>query len=219
MRGDERRIGPDALPQTPAERERLRIDVSLLPEAVFGHRGVTWWATTAFMLIEGTTVVLLLASYLYLRLSSAEWPPRPGSDPNLLWPTVNLLVILGKCVPFYLASKSAKRLDPAGVRTWMTVGTALGFVALGIRALEFESLNVHWNENAYGSAVWGIMVAHTILMVSDVLESAAIAAIFLLHKEEPKHFPDVQDDAMYEYFLAAVWVVLFAFVFLSPRAF
>ena len=219
MRGEERRIGPDALPPAPAERERLRIDVSLLPEAVFGHRGVTWWATTAFMLIEGTTLVLMLASYLYLRLNSAEWPPRPGSDPNLLWPTVNLLLILGKCVPFHLASKSAKRLDSAGVRKWMAAGVGLGVAVLAIRFLEFQSLNIHWNENAYGSVVWGIMVVHTLLLVSDVLESAAIGAIFWTHKEEPKHYPDVEDDTMYEYFLAATWVILYAFVFLSPRVF
>ncbi len=219
MRGDERRIGPDALPRSPAERERLTIDVSLLPEAVFGHRGVTWWATTAFMLIEGTTLVLMLASYLYLRLSSAEWPPRPGSDPNLLWPTVNLLVIVGQCWPFYLASRAAKRLDAGGVRKWMAVSVLLTILAVGIRALEFESLNIHWNENAYGSVVWGIMVAHTLLLVSDVLESVAIGAIFWTHREEPKHFPDVEDDAMYTYFLAATWVILYAFVFLSPRVF
>jgi cytochrome c oxidase subunit III len=219
MRADEHRIGPDALPPAPTERDRLRIDVSVLPEAVFGNRGVTWWATTAFMLIEGTTLVMMLASYLYLRLNSAEWPPRPGSDPNLLWPTVNLVLILGKMVPFHLASKAAKRLDSASIRLWMAVGVVLGYVVLGIRALELESLNIHWNENAYGSVVWGIMVAHTLLLVTDVLESAAIGAVFWKRKEEPKHYPDVEDDAMYTYFLAATWVVLYAFVFLSPRAF
>jgi cytochrome c oxidase subunit III len=197
--------------------ERLAIDVSLLPETVFGHRGVTYWATASFMLIEGTTLVLMVAAYLYLRLQSAEWPPRPGSNPNLLWPTVNLLVIVGKCVPFWLAQKAARRMDAAGVRLWMTVGTLLGFVALGLRWAEFESIDIHWNENAYGSAVWGILVAHTTLMVTDVLESAAIAAIFLLHKDEPKHYPDVEDDADYEYFLAAAWVILFAVVYLGPR--
>jgi cytochrome c oxidase subunit III len=197
--------------------ERLTIDVSLLPEAVFGHRGVTYWATAGFMLIEGTTLVLLVAAYLYLRLQSAEWPPRPASNPKLLWPTVNLVLMLVKCWPMHLASKSARNLDSAGVRRWGTVASLLATTVLGVRWLEFESLNVHWNENAYGSAVWGIMAAHTLLLVTDVLESWGIVAVFLLHKEEAKHFPDVEDDAVYEYFLVSAWVVLWAVLYLGPR--
>jgi cytochrome c oxidase subunit III len=211
---EERPRSPADLPRAP---ERLTIDVSALPEAVFGHRGVTFWATAAFILIEGTTLVLMVAAFLYLRLQSAEWPPRPASDPELFWPTVNLVLILAKCWPMHLASKAAKRLDPSGVRKWGTVAALLAALVLAVRWLEFESLNVHWNENAYGSVVWGIMVAHTLLLVTDVLESWAITAVFLLHKQEAKHFPDVEDDAVYEYFIVAAWVVLFAVVFLSPR--
>ena len=222
MRDEERRSGAapgHTLPPVRREGERLTIDVSLLPEAVFGHRGVTWWATVSFMLIEGTTLVLVLASFLYLRLSSAEWPPRPASDPNLLWPTVNLVLILATCWPMHLASKAAKALDPGGVRKWGAVASALLVLVLALRYLEFHSLNTHFNENAYGSAVWGIMVAHTLLLVSGVGESLVIFAIFWAGKEEAKHFMDVEDDVMYAYFLAATWVILYAFVFLSPRLF
>ena len=217
MREEERRIGPADLPPVRRAGERLTIDVSLLPEAVFGHRGVTWWATVAFMLIEGTTLVLLLASFLYLRLNSAEWPPRPASDPNLLWPTVNLALILAKCWPMHLAAKAAKALESGGVRKWGVVASAMAILVLALRYLEFHSLNTHFNENAYGSAVWGIMVAHTLLLVTDVGESLGIFGVFWARKEEAKHFMDVEDDAMYEYFIATTWVILYAFVFLSPR--
>src|SRR3712207_7049403 len=71
-------------------------------------------------------------------------PPR-----STLFPYTTLF----RSWPFYLAQKAAKRIDSAGVRLWMAVGTAVGFLSLGLRALEFESLNIHWNENAYGSAV------------------------------------------------------------------
>lgn len=215
------REDPTRVPAPAAARpgERLTIDVSLLPEAVFGHRSITWWATAAFILIEGTSLVMVAFAYLYLRLSSAEWPPRPGSNPELLWPTVGLVLILAKCVPMHLASKAAKRLDSAGVRRWLTVGSLMALAVLGVRWLEFESINVHWNENAYGSAVWGVLVTHTTLLVTDVLESWAIAAVFLLRREEPKHYPDVEDDAFYEYFLSSSWVLLWFLLYVSPRLF
>lgn len=201
------------------EAERLTIDVSLLPEVVFGHRNVTWWSTVAFMFIEGTTLVLLLASYLYLRLDSAEWPPRPISNPNLLWPAVNLVLILAKCWPMRRASLSAKALDAGGVKLWGAVASVLATAILGVRWLEFHSLNVHFNENAYGTAVWGVLFGHTLLLATDVIESYAIFAVFWTGRNEPKHFLDVEDDVMYEYFLAAWWVILFVFIYLSPRWF
>jgi heme/copper-type cytochrome/quinol oxidase subunit 3 len=196
----------------------LVIDVSVLPDVVFGRRSVTWWATAGFMLVEATTLAIVAASYLYLRINAAEWPPRPASAPALLLPTIGVLVLLAKCVPMLLASRAAQRLDARGVRMWLTVTTIVALATLVIRWFEFKnSLNVRWDTNAYGSGLWAVYFAHTTLLVTDFLEVGAIAAIFYTDRIEPKHFPDVEDSAFYEYFLAFAWVVLYAIVVLGPR--
>jgi heme/copper-type cytochrome/quinol oxidase subunit 3 len=202
-----------------AERapERLTIDVSVLPETVFGHRAVTWWATVAFMLIEGTTLAVLATSYLYLRLNAAEWPPRPASAPELLVPTIGLLVLLSAIVPMWMARTAAKRFDLAGVRRGMVLGVALCVAATVLRWFELQSLNVRWDTNAYGSALWGVVVAHTTLLLTQVLEGGAIAAIFFTDRLEPKHFSDVEDAGLYQVFLSLAWLVLFVVVILGPR--
>ena len=53
---------------------RPAIDVSNTPDAVFGARSPVWWGNTLLILIESTTMVLLIASYFYIRQNFDEWP-------------------------------------------------------------------------------------------------------------------------------------------------
>ena len=204
---------------TPERRspDRLTIDVSLLPDTVFGHRGIVWWATVGFIAIEGTTLAIVAAAYLYLRTNAAEWPPRPVSNPDLLIPTINVALLLLKLVPFGLAERAAKRFDVSGVRRWLIVGTTMGAVAVVLRWFELQALNVRWDTSAYGSAVWGIAVAHTSLLATDLLESIVITALFFSPRLQPRHFSDVEDTALYERFLSVTWLLLYLLLFLGPR--
>jgi cytochrome c oxidase subunit 3 len=207
----------DPLNAPSSAHERVQVDVSGLPSTVFGHREVTWWATVGFMLVEGTTLAVVATSYLYLRINAAEWPPRPASAPELLVPTINLLVLLAAMFPLWRAGQAALRLDMAGVRRWMVIGTLVTLVATVLRGFEFAALNVRWDTNAYGSVLWAVYVAHTLLLATDLLESATITSIFFTDRVEPKHFTDVEDAAAYQYFLSLAWAVLYALVILGPR--
>ena len=218
---DPRPVGPVvpvtvAAPERPAS-QRLTIDVSVLPETVFGYGALTWWATAGFILVEGMTLAVLAASYLYLRINAAEWPPRPASAPELLVPTVTLLVILAAMLPLHLASKAAVKFDLKGVRLWLVVGTLVVIAATALRWFDFKSLNVRWDTNAYGSALWGVVFAHTTLLVTQLLEVGSITVLFFTGRIEPKHFSDVEDAAMYQYFLSLAWLVLYVVVILGPR--
>ena len=197
--------------------DRLTIDVSLLPETVFGHRGIVWWATVGFMAIEGTTLAIVAAAYLYLRTNAAEWPPRPVANPDLLIPTLNVLLLLAKMWPASRAERAAKRFDLGGVRRWLVIATLFGVAAAVLRWFEFQALNVRWDSSAYGSAVWAIVFAHTTLLVTDCFESGTITAIFFGDRVQPRHFSDVEDSALYERFLSLSWVPLYLLVFLAPR--
>ncbi|HEX6059522.1 MAG TPA: cytochrome c oxidase subunit 3 [Gemmatimonadaceae bacterium] len=204
---------PDAPP--PA---RLTIDVSELPTTTFGRRNLNWWGTVGFMAIEGTTMIVAAAALLYIRGNFDSWPPRPILPPHLGVPSLVLLLLLVKLVPAWYAIDSAQRLDRAASRRWMALALLLGTAATAFRLLEFDSLNVRWDTNAYGSIVWTILGLHTFLLVFDVLETAAI--LLLLGDEErlrTKHYADVEDASVYEFFLSLSWVPLFLLVYLLPR--
>jgi heme/copper-type cytochrome/quinol oxidase subunit 3 len=199
--------------------KRLTIDVSQLPTLTFGHRNLNWWGTLGFMVIEGSTLAAAAASLLYLRGNFETWPPRPILPPDLGVPTLVLVLLLAKLVPAWLGVRAAKRIDKSGVRLWLGVALAIGVVATALRLLEFQSLNVRWDTSAYGSILWATLGLHTSLMLFDVLETAALLLLFYSDERlRLKHYGDVEDGCVYEYFLSLSWVPLYALVYLLPRA-
>ncbi|HEX2139440.1 MAG TPA: cytochrome c oxidase subunit 3 [Woeseiaceae bacterium] len=199
------------------EAERPVIDAAKLPSITFGYHGTTWWATAAFMVIEGTTLIVLLVSYVYLRRNFVEWPPPPTALPDLLVPTINLALLLFTIVPMALARRAAHSLDLHGVRVFLVSAVLLAAVTVVLRGFEFAALNVRWDSDAYGSSLWMLLGLHTTLLVIDLLESGAIAALMFSKGREPKHFVDVEEAAVYQWFLSISYVPVYVLIFLGPR--
>ncbi len=195
---------------------RPSIDVSGLPTFAFGHRPLTWWCTWSLILMEGGMFVVLFGAYFFLRTPVADWPP--GVDyPQPFWGTVNLVVILLSCVPNHLAKKSAESLDLRGARLWLAVTIVFAFAATAVRFVEFGYLNCRWDQNAYGSVVWVSMGAHLLHLITDLLDSLVLLALMLVGPVEGKRFTDVSENALYWYFVVALWVPLYVVIYWVPR--
>lgn len=197
--------------------ERPVIDASRLSEITFGHRNITWWATAAFILIEGTTIVVLMVSYVYLRRNFSEWPPAPTAVPDLLTPSINLVVLLSAIVPMALARRAAHEMDLRRVRICLVVTILLSIVAVVLRVFDFAALNVRWDAHAYGSIMWMLVGMHSTLLIVDLIETTVIAAITFSRSMERKHFIDIEEAGVYQFFLSLSWVPLYLMVFIGPR--
>lgn len=200
-----------------SRRVRVVQDVSTLPNVVFGNRGLVWWGIAGFIVIEGFTLAITAAVYLYLRKNYVSWPPEHTALPDLRLSSIGLLIYLLGIIPMRFAAKSAERNDRAGIRLWMIVCSviAVGFVVL--RWYEMFALNVRWDSNAYGSAAWAILGTHWTLLLLEAYETLGVTLIYMLGRDEPKHLTDVADNAMYWYFMILAWVPLYVLVFWSPR--
>jgi cytochrome c oxidase subunit III len=199
------------------KKGKTDIDVSRLPDFAFGQRGLMWWGVVGFLAIEMTMLVICFVSYFYLRDRVTDWPPPPVALPDLLVPTINLFLLLLSVVPIYLVERAAKRLDKRKTLIWMIVSIVLGIVFLVVRGFEFTALNVSWDTNAYGSIVWTIIVIHTFHLVSEVVETGVITLILARGHTEPKYFVDATDNALYWYFIVAIWIPCYVIIFLAPR--
>src|SRR3954463_7039925 len=92
-------------------RGTTSLDVSALPTVTFGRKGLMWWGTVSFMVIEGWTLGLTVMSYFYVRQNVESWPPLRTPHPSLLIPTINLVVMLASLIPAWVAAKRAKAFD------------------------------------------------------------------------------------------------------------
>jgi len=199
-----------------ATLEKPELDVSRLPTYAFGHRSLMWWGTMGLMIIEGTVFALTLAAYFYLRSHSAHWPMN-AAPPELLWGTANTALLLASLLPNHLAKRAGERQDLRAVRLWLIVCLAFGVAFIALRAFEFTSLNTRWDSQAYGSAVWMLMVMHTTHIVTDVFDTAVLTVLMFTGPLQGKRFVDISENALYWVFVVLSWLPIYAAVYWVPR--
>jgi cytochrome c oxidase subunit III len=196
---------------------RTRLDVAALPETAFGNAGLVWWGTAGFMVIEGFTLALCVAAYLYLRRNFPDWPPPRTPVPDLLLPTIGVVVMLVSNLPMQLAAKAAHRFEKGGVILWVAVASAFGVAMVVFRAFDFAALHTRWDDNAYGSVTWAILGFHGALLLMEVGETIGGLLMFLFAPVNERHYVDACDNANYWVFTTVSWVPLYVLVYFLPR--
>ena len=193
------------------------VDVSHLPTTTFSHRSLAWWGTLGFIAIEGTTLFIGVVAYFYLSRNFQTWPPEHTLRPSVVWPTVQVVLLLASLIPAVLAERAAYRIDLPKLRQWLLVMVGFEVVCVIIRWQEFLSLNVRWDSNAYGSAAWTLVGLHTTLLLADLFETAVLTAILFSSRRLERHYSDATDVTFYWYFMVATWIPIYVIVYLSPR--
>jgi heme/copper-type cytochrome/quinol oxidase subunit 3 len=192
------------------------LDVRELPTVVFSHRSLMWWGTLGMMAIEGTVFALALMAYFYLRSHSVTWP-LSAPPPDLLWGTLNTVVMVASFVPAHLAKKEAEAFNLRGVRLWLAVGVLFSVAFTAIRAMEFAALNCRWDSSAYGSVVWLLLGLHTTHVVTDLVDTAVLMVLFFKGPLDGKRYVDVSENSFYWYFVVATWLPIYFVIYWGAR--
>jgi cytochrome c oxidase subunit 3 len=193
------------------------LDVRDLPSYGFSHRSPMWWGTVGMIAIEGTVFAMVIASYFYLRSHANTWP-MTALPPDLLWGTLNTAVMVGSLVPNHLAKKAGERHDLNGVRLWLGIGLVFALGFLVVRGMEFATLNVRWDSNAYGSVVWTLLGFHTAHLATDFIDTVVLEILFFTGPLEGKRFVDVSENCFYWYFVVFAWLPIYFVIYWGARA-
>ena len=199
-----------------ADEQQRVIDASKLPSYAFGNRSLMWWGTLGMIAIEGTVFALAAFVYFYVRTRVDEWPPA-ALPPELLWGTANTVLMLVSLIPNHFTKRAAEAEDLAKVRIGMWVCVAFGVGFLALRVMEFTALNVGWDTNAYGSAVWMLLGLHTVHVLTDFWDTAVLACLMMTDKVEGKRFVDVSESGMYWYFVVFAWLPIYSIIYFGAR--
>jgi cytochrome c oxidase subunit 3 len=193
------------------------LDVAALPPGAFGSRSLTFWGTLGIVLIESTAFALAMGSYFYLATRSSAWPPNGIAPPDLRWGSLNTIILLLSLIPNELARRAGEHVDLRRVRIWMMVCLAAALAFNVIRAFEFAHLNVSWDRNAYGSIVWLLLGLHTTHIVTDFLDSCVLTVLMFIGPVEEHRFVDVEENAVYWYFVVLAWLPIYGVIYWAPR--
>lgn len=203
---------------------RAVIDVSKLPHHEFDTYDPVWWGNNGLLAIETSMFAILIATYFYLRQNFALWPPPIGQLtaplrplPYLGYGVANTILLLVGCIPMVIADRAARRDDRETTRIGLTICVACGLAAMVLRGFEFSAMQFRWDSNAYGSIVWFVLGMHALHLL--VLTTETVLLMIWLQRREfdMKHRVDVVTVAIYWYWVVAIWLVLFAIVYFTPR--
>ena len=195
---------------------RIEASVAALPDYAFGSTSLGWWGVLGFMLIEGMGFVLALAAYFFLLPFEQRWPPQQP-PPDLLWGTLFTVVAILSEVPNIWVNRVAHQQRRHAVQVGLWLMVAIGIVLLVLRGFEMTAYNVRWDQNAYGSILWAIVLLHTVHTVTDVFDSGVLAALASTHPMDGRRYSDVSDNALYWHFIVWSWVVLYVVIYWVPR--
>lgn len=191
-------------------------DVAELRDYNFGPSSLGWWAVVGFMLIEGMGFVLAIGAYYFLVPFERSWPPS-APVPPLPWATAFLVLGLLSELPNVWVDRVARRFDLRAVQWGLTVMSLLGLALLVVRGFEIAAINVRWDQNAYGSIVWALLLLHTVHISTDVFDSLVLTVLVWTKQVDGRKFSDVSDNALYWHFIIWSWVLLYLVIYWTPR--
>ena len=160
---------------------------------------------------------MLIATYFYYRLVLDIWPPSQVQLPGLLLPSINVLILVASCAPAYWASEGAKRNDPRAITLGLALNLALSLLFFALRIVEWRRFNFKWDSNVYGSIIWGILWLHSLDYVAGLLSTAVIFAIVLAGRTGENQRLGIHVDSLAWYFITAVWIPLYAIIYIAPH--
>jgi cytochrome c oxidase subunit III len=193
-------------------------DVAELPTHAFSHRSLTWWGVIGFMVIEGMFFALTFAAYFFLMSQESAWPPEPGIAPDPIAGTLFTIVILASEIPNSWIKKAANAYDVEKVRKLIWIPVVVGLLLFALRAFEFNSLNVRWTDNAYGSVIWCLLFLHTLHVGTDWVDTVVLASLIRTTEgEEPRKLVDVDENSLYWRFVWLTWLPIYLLIYWVPR--
>ncbi|HSM54538.1 MAG TPA: cytochrome c oxidase subunit I [Candidatus Sulfomarinibacteraceae bacterium] len=171
------------------------------------------------LLIEAVVFASLISSYFYLRSGAAEWPLGGISEPELLLPTINTVVLLVSSIPIHFADSGIRKGNQFRLRAGLIAGFILGLIFLALKYVEYSNLDYTWATNAYGSIKWTIVGFHSAHVIALLLKTVVVGALAFQGYFNEERNAGVQANGIYWHFVVAVWIPLYATLYLAPYLF
>lgn len=182
-----------------------------------GNRHPLWWGVVGLILIELSVVSAFIAAYFYLAVNAPAWPPPGVEPPPLLWPSLNVVLLLASMGTMYWASWGINRGNQRILVWGVTLSVLLHGAVLVLRGLQMAAFPYRWDEHAYASIVWTITGFHFTHVASAIVGSAAVAVLAARGYFTRERQLAVIVDTLYWYFVSAVWVPFYLVLYWSPR--
>ncbi|MBX7500408.1 cytochrome c oxidase subunit 3 [Qipengyuania sp. YG27] len=189
-----------------------------LPVHGQGLVGTPWWGMLCVIATEGVLFAYLIFSYAYLATQgpAAHWPPT-GGPPSLAIAIPATIVLLASSGTAEWGKRAARarRVLTARLAYGLTIILGLLFIALSMK--EWSDKPFGLNENSY-SSIYFLLTGTHLTHVAAGIVALVVALVWSLqgriHAGHEQHRTLV---TLYWHFIDAVWLFVFATIYLGPR--
>ena len=180
-------------------------------------RSLGWWGMVTLIATEAMVFALLLFSYFYLRAQSSSWPLGGIEKPDLFAPAIRTVLLLGSSIPVHFAERAIKRGDRRRMLGLFAVAWVMAGAFLVGHFVEYADL---WDKfrpstNAYGSLFYSITMLHAVHLIVGMTMVAYVWIRGLRGRYDERRHVAVETTVMYWHFVDAVWIAVFASLYLS----
>ncbi|MGE5188442.1 MAG: cytochrome c oxidase subunit 3 [Gemmatimonadota bacterium] len=167
-----------------------------------------------FLLSEGFFFGSLIAAYLYLRIRNGAWPPEGFARLPAGFAGLNTVVLLASGVTMHLAARALGKGRLGAFRVLLAATAALGCAFLAGQAYEYRHVGFGIADGLMGSTFFTLTGFHGAHVAGGILLLLLVLARTLRGAETPGGRGLVESAAYYWHFVDAVWVALFAALYL-----
>jgi len=167
---------------------------------------------------EAILFVYLIFSYLYLGAQSpGSWPPDGPPALRLALPDTCILLLSSAVLEW---GKRMHRREHRRGTAWI-VGLALtillGAAFVGIQGVEWSRKSFAFSDDSYSCAYFTLTGLHLLHVVAGLIALSVVLAWSLAGRFRGQGYEQPRLAVLYWHFVDAVWLVVFAVIYLLPR--
>ncbi len=176
-----------------------------------------WWGMAVVIMTEAMIFVILLASYLFLRAASKQWPLGDIEVPDLKFALPFSFVLWGSSIPIFWAEASIRNGHVGRMRIGVAISFVMGLSFFLFTLYDFNELHFGWRTNAYGSIYYTIVGLHAFHVFVGLGLSVMVSVKAWLGRYDRGRHASAEVFFLYWHFVDVVWLAVFPIVFLSPH--
>ncbi|MDB5821859.1 MAG: putative cytochrome c oxidase subunit [Herminiimonas sp.] len=205
-------VGADRNLRLPVGTDRNR----RLPVGTVFRESTGLWGMMMLILTEAALFAYLLFSYFYVASQApGAWPPF--GPPKLAIASINTVILLLSSVCVWWADRAARRGSGAQVLLGLASGLILGIAFVGLQLLEWHGKPFTLSSDPYGSLFFTITGFHMLHVVVGLIMLAVMLTWASLGYFSKQRHAALSIGALYWHFVDAVWLAVFASLYVSTR--
>ena len=159
----------------------------------------------------------LMGMYIVIRMSHTVWPPAGQPRLPLLVTTLNSIGLFASVVPLTAALRAIRAGDPPRAARALTMTAGLGTIFLLVQGAEWVRLVHHGltlASSPWGGAFYVLIGCHAVHVLTAVVWLTVTTVLARRGRYTPQAYGGLEMCAIYWYFVAALWMLLFPLVYL-----